>query len=131
MLFELSESAVGVALKQYEVLFSNGDVEAILEGFSDDVRVRYASFAPFTGKEQLRAMLRERFARRRDYRLSKAVEFVSAPRIAASWTGRWVDADTGVEMELFGLEVMTVENGKIVDWRASVSTWQAGQQSHV
>lgn len=131
MLLDLSESAVRAALKRYESLFSNGDVEAILEGFSDDVKVRYASFAPFTGKEQLRAMLRQRFARMRDYRLSKVVEFVSLPRIASSWTGKWIEAEGGVEMELFGLEVMTVRNGKIVEWSASVSTWRAGQQAHV
>jgi hypothetical protein len=42
LLYDLSEETVRNALKRYEALFSGQDVEGILEGFADDVRVRYA-----------------------------------------------------------------------------------------
>jgi hypothetical protein len=129
MLMELTDTAVQAALKYYEGLFASGDIEKILEGFADDVAVRYASFAPFTGKDKLRDMLGERFASMRDYRLSKRLEFLSPPRISASWTGSWVDVATGMPMELFGLEIMTVRGGKICQWSASVSTWRAGEMN--
>src|SRR5262245_39685854 len=109
---DLSENALQQALANYEHLFSRGDVERILEDFADDVRVHYASFAPFVGKDKLREMLRQRFAGMRDYELTKQLEFVKPPRFASSWTGSWVDVATGARMELFGLEVLTVRDGK-------------------
>lgn len=125
MLPDLSEETVRKALKHYETLFSSKDVEGIVAGFADDVRVHYGSFAPFTGKSKLRDMLQQRFATMRDYRLSKRLEFVSAPRIASSWTGTWTDVDTGHRMRLYGLEVLTVRDGRFSEWSAGVSVWRA------
>ena len=84
---DLSEDAVRRALLHYQDLFARADIDGILEDFDDNVRVRYASFAPFTGKRKLRAMLQRRFATVHDYQLSKKLEFVSAPRFASSWQG--------------------------------------------
>jgi nuclear transport factor 2 (NTF2) superfamily protein len=126
-ILDMSESALQQALTDYEALFSRGDVERILEDFADDVRVHYASFAPFVGKDKLGAMLRRRFATMRDYRLKKQLEFVQAPRFASSWTGTWVDVASDVRMELFGLELLTVRNGRFSEWSASVSVWRHGE----
>lgn len=127
MLIDLSETAVRTALRHFEGLFSHGDVEAILESFTDDVEVRYALFAPFTGKERLRQLLRQRFAAMRDYRLSKRLEFLSAPHIAASWSGSWIDVRTNARMELFGIEVLTVRDGRFCQWSAGVSAWRSDE----
>jgi hypothetical protein len=124
---DLSETALQQALKNYEVLFSRGDVDGILEDFADDVRVHYASFAPFVGKDKLREMLRRRFAGMRDYQLKKRLEFVRPPRFASSWTGSWVDITTGRKMELLGLEILTVRDGKFSKWSAGVSVWPFGE----
>jgi hypothetical protein len=70
-------------------------------------------------------MLERRFARMRDYRLSKRLEFVSPPRIASSWTGSWTDMHTGTRMQIFGVELMVVRDGKISEWSAGVSVWRA------
>jgi SnoaL-like domain len=128
---DLSPTALQRALARYELLFAEGDVEAILEDFADDVRVRYGSLLPFTGKERLRATLRRRFASMRDYRLSKRLEFVCPPRYAASWTGSWIETATGARMEVFGLELLTVRDGKFVEWSASVSVWRFGEAGSV
>lgn len=124
---DLSEAGVQRALADYEKLFSSGDVEGILRDFADDVRVRYSVYEPFVGKEKLRAMLLKRFASMRDYKLTKRLEFVSPPRFASSWQGTWVDSASGDRMELFGLEVLTVQDGKFTEWSASVSVWQHGK----
>lgn len=128
---DLSEDAVRSALAHYQTLFERADVERILEDFDDNVRVRYASFPPFTGKSKLREMLQRRFATMRDYRLAKRLEFVSAPRFASSWTGSWIDVTTGDKMELYGLEILTVANGQFSEWMASVSSWRAGEPAHL
>jgi hypothetical protein len=122
---KLTETAVSAALKTYEKLFSNGEVESILEGFTDDVEVHYASFPPFTGKDRLREMLQRRFAEMRDYRLSKRLEVLCPPHFVSSWTGSWIDIRTNKRMELFGLELLTVRDGKFSRWSASVSSWQS------
>jgi len=126
-LVDLSEDNVRSALKYYEALFARGDVEAIVAGFTDDVRVRYGAAAPFSGKAGLRQMLQRRFDGMHDYQLSKQLEFVCAPRIAASWTGTWIDRRTDTKMAIFGIEVLTVETGKFCAWSASVSTWRHGE----
>jgi nuclear transport factor 2 (NTF2) superfamily protein len=126
-IIDLSETALQKALTSYEVLFSRGDVERILEDFADDVRVHYGSFAPFVGKDKLREMLRKRFASMRDYQLKKRLEFVRPPRFASSWMGSWVDVTTGHRMELFGLEILTVLDGRFSEWSASVSVWRCGE----
>jgi hypothetical protein len=127
-LTDLSHVAVQRALTHYQDLFSRGDVEGILEDFADDVRVQYASFAPFVGKQKLRELLHRRFANMRNYELDKRLEFVSPPRFAASWTGTWVDVATGDRMELYGLEILTLRDGKFSAWSASVSAWRHGEQ---
>jgi nuclear transport factor 2 (NTF2) superfamily protein len=125
MLSEFTEHAIQSALTYYEGLFSRGDVEAIVEGFTDDVRVRYGAHPEFVGKHHLRDLLRQRFARMRDYRLSKRLEFISAPRFASSWAGSWVDADSLTQMNVYGLEILTVRGGKFCEWLAVVTVWPA------
>ncbi|SED76348.1 hypothetical protein SAMN05444161_3944 [Rhizobiales bacterium GAS191] len=61
----------------------------------------------------------------RDYRLSKRLEFLSAPRIASSWTGSWIDVRTDARMEVFGLEILTVREAKFCQWSAGVSAWRS------
>jgi ketosteroid isomerase-like protein len=127
MHLELTEQGLQTALTYYEGLFERGDVEAILDDFTDDAEVRYGTAAPFVGKDKLGDMLRRRFAGMRDYRLTKRLELLSPPGYAASWTGRWIDVGTGRHMEIFGLELLTVRDGKICKWWASVSTRQVDE----
>lgn len=132
MLSEFTEQAIQAALTQYQELFSQGDVEAIVEGFTDDVRVHYGAHPPFVGKPELRDLLQHRFARMRDYRLSKRLEFISTPRFASSWTGSWVDAESQVRMNVYGVEILTVRAGRFCEWSAAVTIWPAVEAlSHV
>jgi len=128
---DLSEQAVRDALLHYQELFARADIEGILEDFDENVSVRYASFAPFVGKAKLRAMLQRRFATMRDYQLTKRLEFVAPPQIASSWTGSWIDATSGSKIESYGIEVLTVTNGRFSEWSASVSSWPFGEPARV
>jgi nuclear transport factor 2 (NTF2) superfamily protein len=127
MLLDLSKETVRSAIKRYEPLFSRGDAEAILEEFADDAVVRYGSSPLLVGKDRLRELLQRRFSSMRDYQLSKQLEFICSPRIAASWTGSWVDVASGARMQSFGLELLTVLDGRFSEWVASVSVWSADQ----
>jgi ketosteroid isomerase-like protein len=65
---DLTEATVRGALEEYERLFSRLDVDGIVAGFADDVRVRYSNYEPFTGKERLKTFFTRRFASMKDYR---------------------------------------------------------------
>jgi nuclear transport factor 2 (NTF2) superfamily protein len=122
-LLELTDDAVQVALRQYEKLFAAGDVDGILQGFADDVRVHYGSNPPFAGKDALRDLLLRRFSTMRDYQLCKKLEFIRDSRIASSWTGSWIDTASHVRIEVFGIEILRVRDGLFAEWSAAVSTW--------
>ena len=124
-LLELTDDAVQAALRKYEKLFASGDVDGILQGFADDVRVHYGSYPPFAGKQALRELLVRRFGTMRDYRLSKKLEFVRDTRIASSWMGSWIDTASGARIEVFGIEILHVRDGLFAEWSAAVSTWHS------
>jgi ketosteroid isomerase-like protein len=60
---DLTEATVRGALEEYERLFSRLDVDGIVAGFADDVRVRYSNYEPFTGKERLKTFFHTTFCR--------------------------------------------------------------------
>lgn len=122
-LLELTDDAVQAALRHYEKLFAAGDVDGILLGFADDVRVHYGTNPPFAGKDALRELLLRRFSTMRDYQLSKKLEFIRGPCIASSWTGSWIDTVSGVRFEVFGIEILHLHDGLFAEWSAAVSTW--------
>lgn len=123
----LTDNALRAAIERYQGLFEPGDVEGIVREFTDDALVRHGPFPQFRGKDKLREMLQQWFVAMREYRLSKRLEFISPPRVAASWSGSWLDR-SGIRMECLGVELLTMREGKISEWLASVSVWRAGEQ---
>ena len=118
---DLTEATVRGALEEYERLFSRLDVDGIVAGFADDVRVRYSNYEPFTGKERLKTFFTRRFASMKDYRVAKRLEVLHPPCIAVSYTAEWIDSVTDARMEGFGTEILTVKNGLFNEWIASFS----------
>lgn len=110
-------------MRPYEKPFAVGDVDGILQGFADDVRVHYGANPPFAGKDVLRELLICRFSTMRDYRLSKNLEFIGESQIASSWTGSWIDTTSRERIEVFGIEILHVRDGLFAEWSAAVSTW--------
>lgn len=124
---DLTEATVRGALEEYERLFSRLDVDGIVAGFADDIRVRYSNYEPFTGKERLKTFFTRRFASLKDYRVAKRLEVLHPPCIAVSYTAEWIDSVTDARMEGFGTEILTVKDGLFNKWIASFSVWRHGR----
>jgi hypothetical protein len=64
----------------------------------------------------------------KEYRLEKSLVLVSAQSCGNTWTGRWIDANTGKRMDGFGVELVEeLDCGKAVSWDAAHNVWEAGK----
>lgn len=109
-----------------EDTFGRGDVETIISGFTDDVVVRFADVPEMKGKAAAEKFLRARFARQRNYRLTKVLRVLDGNMIGNYWDGQWEDAKTGKTMLGRGTEFWTVRGGKIAVWEATFNVWEQG-----
>ena len=73
----LSREDATALVKNVERVFGTGDVSQMMAGFTDDVVVRFADRPEMLGKGEVEAFLRARFARQKNYRLSKTLRIVS------------------------------------------------------
>ena len=106
--------------------FGSADIEAALDGFTDDVVVRFADLPEISGKAALERFLRARFARQRNYRLTKHLRMVDGDMVGNVWEGNWEDAQSGQKMLGRGIEFWTVRDGKISVWEATFNVWKDG-----
>lgn len=109
-----------------EDTFGRGDVESIISGFTDDVVVRFADVPEMKGKTAAEKFLRARFARQKNYRLTKVLRVLDGNMIGNFWDGQWEDAKTGKIMLGRGTEFWTVRDGKIAVWEATFNVWEQG-----
>ncbi len=109
-----------------ERAFGSADIEACLGAFTDDVVVRFADIPEICGKAGLERFLRARFARQRNYRLTKHLRMVDDDKVGSLWEGDWEDAQTGQKMRGRGIEFWTVRDGKISVWEAVFNVWKDG-----
>lgn len=106
--------------------FHAQDVERIAEGWTEDIVIRFAGTPEIKGKQEAKEWLASRFQRQRDYRLVKTFQAVTGKVIGDSWTGEWIDARTGAEMQGKGMEFLTMVGGRIAVWEAVFNVWQRG-----
>ena len=73
--------------------FHNQDVQALADGWTDDVVIRFADLPEIRGKRDAMEWVTSRFARQRGYRLVKTFQAVTgdawALQTRTSWTARW------------------------------------------
>jgi len=105
--------------------FAGQNVPSILSGYADDVVIRFADVPEVRGKEAAERFLRARFARQKNYRLSKFLRMIEGNMIGNYWDGEWEDARTGRKMRGRGTEFWTVVAGKIAVWEATFNAWDA------
>ncbi len=98
------------------------DVEALVDGFTEDCVVRFGTVPEFRGRETLRQFFLARSARQKDYRLRKQLRGLMGDVMTNVWEGEWEDVETGRCMKGFGVEVWTMHDGKIATWEASFNT---------
>lgn len=113
-------------VQNVEDIFARGDVEAILQGYTDDIVIRFADIPEIRGKAAAEKFLRARFARQRNYRLRKVLRMLEGNMLGNYWDGEWEDAITGKTMCGRGTEFWTIRDGKVALWEATFNVWEKG-----
>ena len=112
-------------IKHVESLFMPWNIDALVDGFTEDCVVRFGTVPEFRGREGLRAFFTARSARQKGYRLTKQLRCLSGDIIANVWNGEWQDAESGVAMKGFGVETWQMRGGKIAVWEAAFNVARA------
>jgi len=113
-------------LRAVEGMFHRRDLDALVNGFTEDCVFRFAEQPEQRGREALRAFFAARLSRQRNYRLKKTLLALDGNKLANLWDGTWEDAKTGRAMRGRGLEVWTMRDGKIDVWDAAFNVWEEG-----
>jgi nuclear transport factor 2 (NTF2) superfamily protein len=109
-------------VRSVEQLFMPWNLEALVEGFTEDCVVRFGTVPEFTGREALRAFFVARKARQQGYALCKQFRSLMDDVITNVWDGEWVDAESGQRMRGFGVEVWRMREGRIATWEAAFNS---------
>jgi len=85
-------------------MFHRSDIDALVNGFTDDCMFQFAEQPPQQGREALRRFFAARLSRQKNYRLTKTLMAVDGNILANVWEGTWEDASSGKLMAGRGLE---------------------------
>jgi nuclear transport factor 2 (NTF2) superfamily protein len=118
-------------VKRVEGLFMPWNIDALVDGFTEDCVVRFGTVAEFRGRETLRAFFTTRSRRQKNYRLTKQLRSLAGDTLTNVWTGAWEDAETGVPMKGFGVEVWTMRDGKVAVWEAAFNVGRVDEATNV
>jgi nuclear transport factor 2 (NTF2) superfamily protein len=113
-----------------EKLFMPWNIDALVEGFSEDCEVRFGN-VQMRGRAALRAFFEARSARQKNYRLRKRLRAFSGDMLSNIWEGEWEDAQTGAGMTGFGVELWVMREGKIAVWEAAFNVSHANEDAGV
>ena len=75
-------------VKHVESLFMPWNVDALVDGFTEDCVVRFGTLPPFHGREVLRTFFVSRSARQKNYRLTKQFRTLMGDTITNTWDGQ-------------------------------------------
>ncbi|MGH7880751.1 MAG: nuclear transport factor 2 family protein [Candidatus Binataceae bacterium] len=114
-----------------ESLFMPWNIDALVDGFTEDCVVRFGTVPEFRGRERLREFFTARSARQKNYHLRKEFRSLSGDTLTNIWNGEWQDAATGAAMKGFGVEVWVMRGGKIAVWEAAFNVGRADQADSV
>src|SRR5689334_483783 len=114
-----------------ESLFMPWNIEALVAGFTEDCIVRFGAIPEFRGRDALRRFFEARRAKQKGYRLRKQFRALMNDVMSNVWDGEWEDAEAGRRMKGFGVEVWTMQGGKIAIWEASFNAAPADQEVDV
>ena len=116
-------------VKRVESLFMPWNLDALVDGFTHDCVVRFGTVPELRGRDALRAFFQARSAKQKGYRLHKEFRTLMNDTITKVWNGEWEDADSGVAMRGFGVEVWVMRDGKISIWEAAFNVARADRAS--
>jgi nuclear transport factor 2 (NTF2) superfamily protein len=118
-------------VRHVESLFMPWNTDALVAGFTEDCVVRFGNVPEFRGREALRAFFTARSSKQKGYRLTKKLRALMGDTISNNWSGEWEDAESGVRMRGFGVEVWVMRDGKVAVWEAAFNVARADQVSSV
>jgi nuclear transport factor 2 (NTF2) superfamily protein len=118
-------------VKYVESLFMPWNIDALVDGFTEDCVVRFGTVPEFRGRDTLRAFFKARSSKQTGYRLNKQFRSLMNDTIANVWDGEWRDAESGVAMRGYGVEVWVMREGKIAVWEAAFNSGRADQVNSV
>jgi nuclear transport factor 2 (NTF2) superfamily protein len=118
-------------VKHVESLFMPWNVDALVDGFTEDCVVRFGTLPPFHGREALRTFFASRSTRQKNYRLTKQFRSLMGETITNTWDGSWQDAETSLAMKGFGVEVWVMRDGRIAAWDAAFNVGRSDQEISV
>jgi nuclear transport factor 2 (NTF2) superfamily protein len=114
-------------VKHVESLFMPWNIDALVDGFTEDCVVRFGTLPEFRGRESLRAFFTSRSGKQKNYRLTKQFRTLMGDTLTNVWDGAWEDAETGTPMKGFGVETWIMRDGKIAAWQAAFNVGRADQ----
>jgi len=114
-------------VQHVESLFMPWNIDALVNGFTEDCVVRFGTLPEFRGKEALRDFFTARSAKQKGYRLTKQFRSLMDDLITNIWDGEWEDVATGRRMKGFGVETWRMRDGKIAVWEAAFNSAPAGE----
>jgi nuclear transport factor 2 (NTF2) superfamily protein len=114
-------------VRHVESLFMPWNVDALVDGFTEDCVVRFGTIEEFKGRAALRSFFNTRSAKQKGYRLRKHFRTLMGDVISNVWDGEWEDAATGQRMKGFGVEAWLMRDGKIAVWEAAFNSAPADQ----
>jgi nuclear transport factor 2 (NTF2) superfamily protein len=118
-------------VRHVESLFMPWNIDALVNGFTEDCTVRFGTVPEFRGRAALRAFFIARSAKQKDYRLRKQLRVLAGDAMTNVWDGEWQDAATGVAMKGFGVELWILRDGKIAVWETAFNVARADQAGGV
>jgi nuclear transport factor 2 (NTF2) superfamily protein len=121
-----SRAQAEALLRIVEDMFHRVDIDALVDGFTEDCVFHFAEQPEQRGRAALRALFAARLARQSNYRLRKTCLAIAGNKLANKWEGRWTDKASGTAMAGFGVEVWTMRDGKIAHWDAAFNVWEEG-----
>jgi nuclear transport factor 2 (NTF2) superfamily protein len=116
-------------VQHVESLFMPWNIDALVDGFTEDCVVRFGTLGELRGREALRAFFTARSRRQKNYRLAKELRTLDGDRLTNVWTGTWQDAESGAAMKGFGIEVWTMQQGRIALWEAAFNVAPAAGET--
>ena len=118
-------------IRHVESLFMPWNIDALVDGFTEDCTVRFGTVPEFHGRTALRAFFAVRSAKQKNYRLRKHLRVLAGDAMTNVWDGEWLDAATGVSMKGFGVELWILRDGKIAVWETAFNAARADQTGGV
>ena len=70
-----------------ESLFNPWNIDALVDGFTEDCIVRFGTVAEFSGRDRLRAFFTARSKKQKNYKLVKTFRAMQGDTIANVWSG--------------------------------------------